>query len=80
VIEHGVGTEDYYAAMVVNHMHIAADMMRALGPEAAAGNRKAQNILKKLRSHLARLDLDAGREYARRHGIELPPESEGLNE
>lgn len=79
LIEHGIGTEDDYAAMVVNHMRMYVDMTRALGPGAAAGHRKSQKILKDLRKHMARLDLDAGREYARRHGIVLPLELEEMN-
>ncbi|TLF58475.1 hypothetical protein [Nocardia cyriacigeorgica] len=66
-------------AVIVRQLYIVADMVKVLTPLVAAGNRKAKANMTRLRKHVARLDLDAGREYARRHGIALPPEVEELN-
>jgi hypothetical protein len=73
-----VSAEDVRGAVIVRQLHDAALMMRVLGPLVAAGNRKAATNLARVRRHVARLDLDAGRAYARRRGLALSPEVEEL--
>lgn len=54
-------------------------MVRGLAPAFASGDRKAIALMKRIRRHALRLDIDAAREYARRRGLPaLPPEVEEL--